>query len=150
MPILASALEHELKTTTMKKLLILLISSVTLAGCQKDCQHGFGPEPGECSLTWASKYDKTWVGTAWCNGSDPNNVITSIEEETATRIRIEGSFYAELEQWNQLTIPNQTITVNGQNATVTGYGMYNNNGTLALRTITTVDNITSTCDFSLN
>lgn len=114
----------------MKKLLTFLLIATTFAAC--DCKHGYGPN--NCKDTWASNYTGTWSAEVECSGSlgvgfSGNSTIT---EETATSIRIDGDIFATLYAWDKFNIPTQQV--NG--ATITGTGgitentTTNNNGSL--------------------
>jgi hypothetical protein len=97
----------------MKKILFAsIILAVTAIGC--DCKHGYGPD--DCKETWASNYVGTWQGTTSCSNGGQTGQST-ITEETATSIRIDGQILATLNDWNSFSIPTQEINgaiINGQ------------------------------------
>jgi len=133
----------------MKRVIITTaFAAITLASCQKDCNFGYGPNGDDCEVTWASQYDKTWSGTADC-GQGSTLVLGNIEEETATRFRIDDAIYAELTSANVFEIPEQVYVFDGQNFTVRGQGSLNN-GELRMTHYTSEGNTQWTCYFEMN
>jgi hypothetical protein len=141
---------YNIKRYNMKKHLIILLAALALAGCQKEC--GTGYEGENCQEQWSDKYSRSWAGTVNCtNPNYSGQVQTSWQDAGATRLHIDGSYFAELETSYSLLIAPQTYQVNGTEYTVSGYGTLATDGRMYLFTSTrTANGGSQACNFELN
>lgn len=130
----------------MKKILLAAIVSATFSACSTECDHGYMGD--NCKETWASAYDRSWIGTIDC-GNGPGQVIGNVEAETPTRIRIDGLIYGELNSQTHFDIPQQSYVYNGNTYTVSGGGSLSN-GVLNMVHTTTGNGQSQYCVFQMN
>jgi hypothetical protein len=134
----------------MKKHLIILMAALALTACEKECSTGYEGE--NCQDQWSDKFSRTWAGTVSCtNPNYSGQVQTSWQDAGATRVQIDGSYFAELETSYSLLIASQTYQVNGTEYTVSGYGTLATDGSLFVFTSTSAaGGGKQACNFQLN
>lgn len=97
--------------------ILIGLLAIFLTSC--GCKEGYGPN--DCDVAWADHYTGTWQVhySCWGNG-DPisNTANATIDKLSPTRFRIDGTITADLSEWNEFSIPAQSV----QGNTVSGFG----------------------------